>query len=95
MRKVLERVQEEEKSCTLVGENNIDSVVMQLRSSSRDCLAIMPGHAIPEHPQLCAVPFRAGITVQVGLAYARPLSRMEEAFFALARQHAHSDNFRE
>lgn len=86
MRQVLERVQNEEKSCVLVWENDIDSVVLHLRSSSSNCLAIIPGHALPEHPQLCAVPFRAGITVQVGLVYAHPMTRTEEAFAVLARE---------
>ena len=87
MRQVLERVQEEVKSCELVWETNIDSVVLHLRSFSSDCLAIMPGLALPEHRQLCAVPFRAGINIQVGLAYAHPMSRMEQAFVSLARDH--------
>ncbi len=89
MRQVLDRVQEEVELCELVWENNIDSVVLHLRSSGSDCLAIMPGHALPEHPQLCAVPFRAGINIQVGLAYAHPMSLTEETFASLARDHTH------
>ena len=89
MAQVLERVQKEEKSCVLVWENNIDSVALHLRFSNSNYLAIIPGHALPAHPQLCAVLFRAGIIPQVGLVYAHPMSRTEETFVSIARDYTH------
>ena len=83
---VISRLMQPELGCRLENGRNPDNVMMQLLSRS-GCYAIMPGHAVPAHPKLRAVPFRSGVTISVGLAYAKPMNRLELAFADMARFH--------
>ena len=85
---VLERIRDLRIPCRIGDGHNVDNVLIQLRSSEKDAVAIMPGFAVPDHSQICALPFQDGITIRMGFAYRDPLNRLEKAFASTARNDA-------
>lgn len=87
MQSALKVLSRKEMCCNLEETLNIDSALIQILSHS-DAMIIVPGFCIPEHPRLRAAPLEDGEQVRMGLAYREAMTRTEEAFALLARDHA-------
>ena len=86
MQAVMRILSREEMHCVMEEGYNIDNVLMQVLSHS-GYVSVIPGFGVPKHPGLCAVPLEDGIQIRMGFAYRQSLTRTEEAFTMLARDH--------
>lgn len=87
MQSVLKTLSREDLQSNLEETLNIDSALIQILSHN-DAIVIVPGFCIPEHPRLRAAPLEDGEQIRMGLAYRQAMTRTEESFAMLARDHA-------